>query len=117
MWQIRGSIIKRFSLGALSNKGIDIAAKLGQPVVASRAGEVVYSGNGLAGYGNLIIIKHDDEFLSAYAHNRKIDVKEGTMVAKGQKIAEAGNTAAKRVMLHFEIRYKGKPVNPENYLG
>ena len=109
-----GKIIGGFSESA--NKGIDVAGKLGQPVVASAAGKVVYSGSGLRGYGKLVIIKHNKTYLSAYAHNDQILVKEGQSVTKGQKIAEMGNTDADQVKLHFEIRKFGKPVDPEKYL-
>ena len=101
---------------ATSLKGIDIAGAAGQPVTAGAAGKVVYAGTGLRGYGKLIIVKHNDTYLSAYAHNREILVKEGQQVAKGQKIAEMGNTDADQVKLHFEIRRQGKPVDPLRYL-
>ncbi len=99
-----------------NRKGVDIVGQRGQSVVASASGKVVYSGSGLRGYGKLIIIKHNKTFLSAYAHNDQILVKEGQSVAKGQKIAEMGNTDADRVKLHFEIRKLGKPVDPAKYL-
>ncbi|MEQ1813625.1 MAG: peptidoglycan DD-metalloendopeptidase family protein [Candidatus Nitrotoga sp.] len=102
--------------GGNNQRGIDIVGKLGQPVVASAAGKVVYSGSGLRGYGNLVIIKHNKTFISAYAHNNKIVVKEGHTVSKGQKIAEMGNTDTNQVKLHFEIRKFGKPVDPANFL-
>ncbi|GAB7128912.1 M23 family metallopeptidase [Silvimonas sp. JCM 19000] len=98
------------------SRGIDIAGKLGQSVVASASGKVVYAGSGLRGYGKMIIIKHNAEFLSAYAHNSKLLVKEGDIVKKGEKIAEMGNTDADRVELHFEIRRFGKPVDPAKYI-
>ncbi|MGI4811750.1 MAG: peptidoglycan DD-metalloendopeptidase family protein [Janthinobacterium lividum] len=98
------------------SKGIDIAGNAGDPVVAAAAGTVVYAGNGLRGYGNLLIIKHQGGFLTAYAHNRQLAVKEGDSVRAGQQIAEMGDTQAERVMLHFELRYQGKPVNPTAYL-
>ena len=101
---------------AASLKGIDIAGTAGQPVAASAGGKVVYAGTGLRGYGKLIIIKHNGTFLSAYAHNRDILVKEGQQVVRGQKIAEMGNTDADQVKLHFEIRRHGKPVDPLRYL-
>lgn len=110
-----GKLIAGFSEAA-NRKGIDIAGKLGQPIVASASGKVVYSGTGLRGYGKLVIIKHNNIYLSAYAHNDKILVKEGQSVARGQKIAEMGNSDASRVMLHFEVRSYGKPVDPANYL-
>lgn len=111
----QGKLIGQYSESA-NRKGIDIAGKLGQPILASAAGKVVYSGNGLRGYGKLIIIKHNKTYLSAYAHNEKVLVKEGQSVTRGQKIAEMGNTDADRVELHFEIRLLGKPVDPAKYL-
>lgn len=102
--------------GGSNRKGIDITGKLGQPVVASAAGKVVYNGSGLRGYGNLVIIKHNKTFISAYAHNDKIVVREGQLVSKGQKIAEMGNTDTNQVKLYFEIRKFGKPVDPADYL-
>ncbi len=110
-----GKVIGEFS-GSANRKGIDVTGKLGQAIVASAAGKVVYSGNGLRGYGKLVIIKHNKTYLSAYAHNNQILVKEGQSVAKGQKIAEMGNTDAEQVKLHFEIRKFGKPVDPAKYL-
>jgi lipoprotein NlpD len=99
-----------------NRKGVDIAGQRGQSVVASVAGKVVYSGSGLRGYGKLIIIKHNKTYLSAYAHNEQILVKEGQSVSKGQKIAEMGSSDADQVKLHFEIRKMGKPVDPAKYL-
>jgi lipoprotein NlpD len=110
-----GKLIGRFSESD-RRKGIDIAGKLGQPIMASASGKVVYSGSGLRGYGKLIIIKHNNTFLSAYAHNDKILVKEGQSVTRGQKIALMGKTDAKQVELHFEVRRFGKPVDPAKYL-
>jgi lipoprotein NlpD len=98
------------------NKGLDIAGKAGDPVLASADGRVVYAGAGLRGYGNLIILKHNNTFLSAYAHNQTLLVKEDQTVRKGQKIAEMGSSDADRVKLHFEIRRQGKPVDPVRYL-
>jgi lipoprotein NlpD len=115
VWPATGKIVAGFSESA-NLKGIDIAGKSGQPVVASAAGKVVYAGTGLRGYGKLIIVKHNNTFLSAYAHNREIAVKEGQQVAKGQKIAEMGDTDADQVKLHFEIRRLGKPVDPAKFL-
>jgi lipoprotein NlpD len=115
IWPATGKIVAGFSESA-NLKGIDIAGKAGQPVVASAAGKVVYAGTGLRGYGKLIIVKHNSTFLSAYAHNREIAVKEGQQVAKGQKIAEMGDTDADQVKLHFEIRRLGKPVDPAKFL-
>ena len=97
-------------------KGIDIAGKLGDPITAAADGKVVYAGNSLRGYGNLVIIKHDTTYLTAYAHNRTLLVKEGDTVKKGQKIAEMGDTDTNSVKLHFELRVNGKPVNPMPYL-
>jgi len=111
----QGKLISQFSESA-NRKGIDIAGKLGQPVVASAAGKVVYSGSGLRGYGKLIIIKHNNMYLSAYAHNDKILVKEGQNVTRGQKIAAMGKTDTDQVKLHFEVRRLGKPVDPAKYL-
>jgi lipoprotein NlpD len=113
IWPASGRVIEAFSD---SNKGIDITGALGDPVMAAGSGSVVYSGAGLRGYGNLIIIKHDDEYLSAYAHNQKLLVKEGESVRRGQRIAEMGNSDADRPKLHFEIRRNGKPVDPMRHL-
>jgi len=115
IWPISGKVIQKFT-PSKGKKGIDIAAKMGIKVAASERGKVVYSGHGLTGYGLLIIIKHNSEFLSAYAHNSKLVVKEGEVVKKGQVIAFTGKTATDRVKLHFEIRKNGKPVNPVKYL-
>jgi lipoprotein NlpD len=111
----KGRLIGEFSESA-NRKGIDIAGKLGQPIIASAPGKVVYSGSGLRGYGKLVIIKHNKDYLSAYAHNDKVLVKEGQTVTRGQKIAEMGNTDADQVKLHFEVRYLGKPVDPAKFL-
>lgn len=113
-WPTQGKVIARFTD---SNKGLDIGGKTGQPVSAAAKGKVVYSGSGLRGYGKLIIIKHNKTFLTAYAHNSQLLVKEGQVVNKGQKIAEMGNSDADQVKLHFEIRRFGKPVDPQKYLG
>lgn len=113
-WPVRGPVLDTFN--ELKNKGLDIGGVVGTPISAAAEGRVVYAGNGLRGYGNLIIIKHDATFLTAYAHNRALFVKEGEAVAKGQKIAEMGNSDANRVMLHFEVRQQGKPVDPMKYL-
>ena len=110
-----GKVIGEFSESA-NRKGIDISGKQGQAVVASAAGKVVYSGSGLRGYGKLLIIKHNNTYLSAYAHNDQLLVKEGQTVTKGQKIAEMGNTDSDQVKLHFEIRKFGKPVDPGKFL-
>jgi len=113
-WPVRGKILAGFS--EASNKGLDIAGKRGDPVIASAPGRVVYSGSGLRGYGKLVIIKHNKTYLSAYAHNKDILVKEGQNVVKGEKIAEIGNTDTDVPKLHFEIRKLGKPVDPAKYL-
>jgi lipoprotein NlpD len=115
VWPATGKVITGFSDTA-NLKGIDIAGKAGQPVLASAAGKVVYAGTGLRGYGKLVIVKHNADYLSAYAHNREILVKEGQQVTKGQKIAEMGNTDSDQVKLHFEIRQRGKPVDPLRFL-
>jgi lipoprotein NlpD len=112
-WPAKGPILHNFDA---QDKGLDIGGAAGDPVRASSEGRVVYAGNGLRGYGNLIIIKHDATFLTAYAHNRALLVKEGDAVTKGQKIAEMGNTDSDKVMLHFEVRKQGKPVDPLQYL-
>jgi lipoprotein NlpD len=98
------------------NKGIDLAGRAGDPVIAAADGRVVYAGAGLRGYGNLIILKHNNTYLTAYAHNQSLLVKEDQSVRKGQKIAEMGSTDTDRVKLHFEIRRQGKPVDPTRYL-
>jgi lipoprotein NlpD len=115
MWPAKGRVVGTFSDTA-NLKGVDIAGTTGQPVVASAAGKIVYAGNGLRGYGQLVIIKHNEAYLSAYAHNSRIVVKEGDAVTRGQKIAEMGNTDADQVKLHFEIRRQGKPMDPQKYL-
>jgi lipoprotein NlpD len=113
-WPASGSVIGGFD--EAKNKGLDIAGKAGDPVQAAADGQVVYAGAGLRGYGNLIILKHNNTFLTAYAHNQALLVKEDQKVRKGQKIAEMGKTDADRVKLHFEIRRQGKPVDPVKYL-
>lgn len=110
-WPMNGRIIGQFTESG-TNKGIDIAAKVGDAVNAAGPGRVVYAGQGLRGYGRLVIIKHNNTYLSAYAHNSSILVKEGQTVTRGQKIAEAGNTDSDVPKLHFEIRRQGKPVDP-----
>lgn len=114
IWPSAGKVVAPFSESG--NKGLDLSGKAGDPVIAAGDGKVVYAGAGLRGYGELVIIKHNAAFLSAYAHNRKILVKEGQQVSRGQKIAEMGNTDADSVKLHFEIRKQGKPVDPAQYL-
>lgn len=98
------------------NKGIDIGGKAGDPILAAEDGRVVYAGTGLRGYGNLLIIKHSETLLTAYAHNRKLLVKDGEAVRRGQKIAEMGSSDADRVKLHFEVRRDGNAVDPAPYL-
>lgn len=115
-WPADGVVIGRFAAGDASKQGIDIAGSSGQAVRATADGVVVYSGAGLVGYGELIIVKHNETWLSAYGHNRKRLVNEGQSVKAGQQIAEMGSTGAARDMLHFEIRYNGKPVDPLSYL-
>ncbi len=116
IWPVNGKIINYFSDRSNQNKGLDIAGKTGSPVRATAKGRVVYSGSGLRGYGHLVIIKHNDNYLSAYAHNKKIHVEENEFVKAGQRIADLGSSGSDREKLHFEIRYKGKPVDPLNYL-
>jgi lipoprotein NlpD len=115
LWPAKGRVIAGFSDSA-NLKGIDIAGTAGEPVLAAAPGRVVYAGSGLRGYGKLVIIKHNKTYLSAYAHNREILVKEGQQVQRGQKIAEMGNSDADQVKLHFEIRRLGKPMDPARYL-
>ncbi|WP_445232651.1 peptidoglycan DD-metalloendopeptidase family protein [Duganella rhizosphaerae] len=114
MWPSEGRVVATFDEG--KNKGVDIAGKAGQQVVAAGAGKVMYAGSGIRGYGNLVIVKHSNSLLSAYAHNRTIVVKEGQSVTKGQMIAEMGDSDADSVKLHFEIRQQGKPVDPSRFL-
>jgi lipoprotein NlpD len=112
-WPAVGKIMTRFSD---ASKGLDISGSVGQPVLSAASGKVVYSGSGLRGYGKMVIIKHNTTYLSAYAHNSQIVVKEGQDVVKGQKIAEMGNSDSDSVMLHFEIRKLGQPIDPEKFL-
>jgi lipoprotein YgeR len=114
IWPTTGTVVHGFD--GVTFKGIDIANSAGTPIVAAAAGTVVYAGNGLRGYGNLLIVKHDADFLTAYAHNRTLLVKEGDRVTQGQKIAEMGDTDNNRVALHFELRYGGKSIDPSRYL-
>jgi lipoprotein NlpD len=114
-WPASGKVISSFSDGA-NLKGISIAGKLGQPVLASAPGRVIFSGTGIRGFGKLIVIKHNETFLSVYGHNNELLVKEGQNVVKGQKIAEMGSTDTDQVKLHFEIRRLGKPVDPVKLL-
>jgi lipoprotein NlpD len=115
-WPGKGALLGTFVAGEQTRQGIDIGGNAGDPVLAAADGEVVYSGNGLIGYGELIIIKHNASFLSAYGHNRKRLVQEGERIRAGQQIAEMGSSASSRDELHFEIRKNGKPVNPLDYL-
>ena len=115
MWHLSGLRLER-CFDEARNKGYDIGGKAGDPVLAAADGRVVYAGAGLRGYGNLIILKHNNTFLTAYAHNQALLVKEDQAVRRGQKIAEMGSTDADRVKLHFEIRRQGKPVDPVRYL-
>ncbi|WP_260679307.1 peptidoglycan DD-metalloendopeptidase family protein [Thalassomonas sp. M1454] len=116
VWPVKGKIISNFSSAAQGNKGIDIAGNKGTSIKAAADGLIVYAGNALRGYGNLIIIKHNDDYLSAYAHNDTLLVKEQQTVKANQVIAKMGNTGTNRTMLHFEIRFRGKSVNPKRYL-
>lgn len=111
-WPVSGKVLSDPSASRTGRKGIDILGNINQPVFAAAGGEVVYSGSGLRGYGKLVIIKHDDIYLSAYAHNNRLLVKEGESINKGQKIATMGNSGTDKVMLHFEIRRDGKPIDP-----
>jgi lipoprotein NlpD len=115
IWPVNGKILRNYDKNG-AGKGLDIAGGRGQAIQAAASGRVVYQGSGLRGYGQLIIIKHSDEYLSAYAHNDRIYVKEGDQVRRGQKIASMGSSGADQVMLHFEIRRNGAPVDPLRYL-
>ncbi|AVS87898.1 peptidase, partial [Paracidovorax avenae] len=114
IWPASGSLVAGFD--EARNKGYDIAGKVGDPVLAAADGRVVYAGAGLRGYGNLVILKHNNTYLTAYAHNQTLLVKEDQSVRRGQKIAEMGSSDTDRVKLHFEIRRQGKPVDPARYL-
>ncbi len=115
-WPLKGKLIRKFNANKPGQQGVDISAAAGTLVHAAAGGKVVYSGDGLRGYGNLVIIKHNDKYLSAYAHNKAILVKEGVLVKKGQKIARIGATESKQIKLHFQVRVDGKPVDPLRYL-
>ena len=115
-WPAKGAILSSFQGNNGLNKGIDLGGKLGEPVLAAASGVVVYAGSGLRGYGKLLIIKHNETFLSAYAHNERLRVKEGDLVKVGQVIADMGSSGTDRVKLHFEIRRDGTPVDPLKYL-
>ena len=116
LWPVNGKVIEGFSTAKQGNKGINIAGIRGDSVKSTADGQVVYAGDALRGYGQLIIVKHNDDYLSAYAHNDSILVKEQQLVKAGQVIAKMGDTDAERVMLHFEVRFRGKSVNPMKYL-
>jgi lipoprotein NlpD len=111
-WPTKGKVISAFGSGGSVHKGIDIAGKKGESVIATAAGRVVYAGSGILGYGNLLIVKHSEQYLSAYGHNSRLLVKEGSEVKARQKIAEKGNSGTNKVKLHFEIRREGKPIDP-----
>ena len=115
-WPTEGRVIESFSESEGGNNGLDIMGQRGQSIVAAAGGKVVYSGDALRGYGNLIIIEHNKAFISAYAHNDKLEVSEGQKVKIGEKIATMGSSGADGIKLHFEIRHQGKPVDPEKYL-
>ncbi|MEJ2107232.1 MAG: peptidoglycan DD-metalloendopeptidase family protein [Acidiferrobacteraceae bacterium] len=115
IWPTKGAVVGGFSRTGV-NKGIDIAGRRGSDILAASGGSVVYQGSGLRGYGKLIIIKHNADFLSAYAHCARILVRDGESVKRGQRIATMGSSGTNRVKLHFEIRLRGKPVNPLRYL-
>lgn len=115
-WPVKGKVTKRFSASQAGMQGISIVSKRGTPILASAPGKVVYAGSGLRGYGNLIIIKHNYDYLSAYAHNEKLLISENEQIKKGQKIAIMGDSGSDHVNLHFEIRYRGKSVDPLRYL-
>ncbi|XPF94056.1 peptidoglycan DD-metalloendopeptidase family protein [Colwellia sp. RE-S-Sl-9] len=116
VWPTKGKVITYFSSTQKMSKGINIAGKRGQAVLSTADGKVVYAGDALSGYGKLIIVKHNDDYLSAYAHNDHILVKEQQTVKAGDKIAKMGSTDADKVMLHFEVRFRGKSVDPMKYL-
>lgn len=115
-WPLKGKLIRKFNAKNPGQQGVDITAAAGSLVHAAAGGKVVYSGDGLRGYGNLLIIKHNDKYLSAYAHNKSILVKEGVMVKQGQQIARVGATESNEIKLHFQIRVDGRPVDPLRFL-
>lgn len=115
-WPARGAIVQRFGSGHIPHKGIDIRGNLGEPVTAAAAGTVVYAGSGLVGYGNLVIVKHNDRYLSAYGHNNHLWVVEGQQIKGGDRIADIGDSGTDSPMLHFEIRLDGQPVDPMSLL-
>lgn len=116
-WPAQGIIIQDYESSSMGNKGIDITGHYGSDIKAAASGTVVYSGNGIRSYGNLLIIKHDALYLSAYGHNKQLFVQEGQKVKQGEKIATMGHNQEGKTVLHFEIRRAGKPVNPHDYLG
>jgi len=116
IWPVKGPLLQRFKAGSSGKKGIDIGGKSGTPVKAAADGKIVYSGSGLSGYGRLIIVRHNKDFLSAYAHNRKLIATEGQWVKQGEVIAQMGSSGTDRTRLHFEIRKRGQPVDPLRYL-
>jgi lipoprotein NlpD len=111
-WPATGKLVRGFSGGTQPHKGVDFTGGIGDPVYAANGGTVVYAGSGVRGYGNLLIVKHDAQYLSAYAHNSRLLVKEGDVVDGGQQIAEIGDSGSDRVKLHFEVRRQGNPVDP-----
>lgn len=115
-WPAKGPLLSSFQGSNALNKGIDLGGKLGEPVFAAASGQVVYSGSGLRGYGKLLIVKHNETYLSAYAHNDRLLVKEGDFVKVGQRIADMGSSGTDRVKLHFEIRRDGTPLDPLKFL-
>jgi len=115
-WPAAGRVVGTFTDGRVAGRGLDIAGEPGSPVQATAPGKVVYSGNGLPAYGRLIIIRHADEYLSAYAHNEALLVEEGKRVTAGQQIARMGRSLGGEPLLHFEIRHRGRPVDPLDYL-
>jgi lipoprotein NlpD len=115
-WPANGPVVQRFGRSGTETQGIDIRGELGQPVCAANSGKVVYAGSGLSGYGNLLIIKHSDQYLSAYAHNNRLLVQEGKFIKAGDRIAEIGDSGTDSVKLHFQIRRNGEPIDPQGLL-
>ncbi|MCS3431150.1 amidase activator ActS [Klebsiella sp. BIGb0407] len=116
LWPAKGKVVEGYSYSDGGNKGIDIAGSRGQPVYASGAGSVVYAGNQLRGYGNLVMIKHNEDYITAYAHNDTILVSTGQKIKAGQKIATMGSSGASSVLLHFQLRYRATAIDPQRYL-
>jgi len=114
IWPSKGPILQNYNGG--SNKGIDIGGEAGSPIYAAASGKVSYAGNGIPSYGNLLIIKHNQDYLSVYAHNQRILVKEGDIIKQGQQVAEMGSSGSNKVKLHFELRFKSKAINPKPFL-